>query len=168
MTNYYQDNTNSGIYRFWYWTQVGLIGLMILTGFEIHGMLRIFGFELAITIHKFFFIGLLILYPILFLGSLIINTWRNKLNTIDNLSVIHKPILRRMVWSVGVIFFLIQAGTGVLYFSYNYWASPDFILSLRAVAYIHTLGALMISAYMIIHIYLTCVYPKLSQRTSDL
>jgi len=47
--------------RFWHWSQAGLLIIMIITGFEIHGTWHLFGFEKATDIHNLFawiFLGL--------------------------------------------------------------------------------------------------------------
>ena len=38
--------------RFWHWTQMLLVLLLTLTGFEIHGNYHIFGFENSVRLHN--------------------------------------------------------------------------------------------------------------------
>ena len=38
--------------RFWHWTQMVLVGLLTITGFEVHGNYELMGYENAVRIHN--------------------------------------------------------------------------------------------------------------------
>ena len=68
----------------------------------------------------------------------------------------HNPLQRLAYLSLAAILLPVQMGTGFLYWSYNSWEEWGIaFLSLKAVAYIHTIGSYAIFQFIIIHVYMT-------------
>ena len=162
---------------------VGLIGLMILTGFDIHGSLPLLGLKMAVSIHNILITGLLILCFIMIVSVITVNKQIQNLSATSDefdMDIIYRatgifgafqfPFLRHLYFSIGLTLFSVQLITGALYIGYNYWSVLIFGLPLRVIAYIHTGGAYIITAFMIIHVYLTFILPKFirSERRSTL
>lgn len=141
------SHPNSIYHRLCYWIQVGLIGFMIFTGFEIHGWLSFFGFEPAIRFHKMGFYILLIVWPVTIVVSFLFKKHHSNSS--------EAPI--------GLIVFLLQFLTGIIYLNYNYWETSGLYISLRSIAYTHTLGGFAVVVYAILNIYRSCVLPKLNR-----
>jgi thiosulfate reductase cytochrome b subunit len=171
--------------RFWHWTQMALVGLLTLTGFEIHGNFELFGYENSVRMHNsaaWTFIGLGIVSIFYMLVSRI---YKNFIPTKNNLkehfmyyvSGIFKnqphitsktlynklnPLQRIVYGGLLVIVFPVQIITGLIYLYYHYPQNPIDVAGLKFAAYAHTLGAFLMVAFVLVHIYMTTTGEKIT------
>lgn len=165
--------------RFWHWTQMALVGLLLITGFEIHGNIRVFGFEQSVRIHNsaaWFFIGLtgLTIFWMLTVGN-----WRNYVPTTKKFKaqiryyiygIFRKeptphndktfgnkfnPLQRIVYLALIIVAFPAQIVTGLLYMYFRYPGNPVDSGALKTIAIIHTVLAFMLVAFLIMHLYMT-------------
>ncbi|MCK9389502.1 MAG: cytochrome b/b6 domain-containing protein [Sulfuritalea sp.] len=165
--------------RFWHWSQAGLIMFLMLTAFDIHGTYAIFGFEKAVNYHTIAAWSLVGLWVFAIFWHLTTGEWRQYIPTTEKVVAMaqyylfgifrnaphpfrltqlrkHNP-LQRLAYLVVLLFIspLIWI-SGWLYLFYADWAAwglPN--LQLEWVATAHTLGAFMMLAFLIAHVYLT-------------
>lgn len=176
-----QDNKIIKIYlytrfeRFWHWLQAFMIICMIVTGLEIHGTYKLFGFKTAVNIHNFVGLSWLILFAFFVFWLFTTGEWKQYIPTTKKLfSVIlyyswgifqgkphpiqkskgakHNPLQRLAYLGISAMLLPVQMVTGLLYYLYNYMPG---ILPLSVLAVIHTLIALFILNFLVIHLYMT-------------
>lgn len=166
--------------RFWHWSQALLIGLMALTGFEVHGSYELLGYKRAVDVHTLSAWALLTLWAFTIFWQFTTGEWRQYTPSLHNVvgmaryytigifrdaphpfrpSVArkHNP-LQRLTYLLLLAFILpLIWASGLLYLFYADWARLrlDQWLSLEAVALAHTAGAFMIVAFFFAHVYLT-------------
>ena len=169
--------------RFWHWTQVGLITLLALTGFEVHGSYKLFGFEWAVKLHLNTAWALIGLTALTWFWGLATGEWRQFNPFTPSIRYLKRQIqyytkgifhheehpthktkytkfnpLQRLTY-LGLVVFIIPLMiiTGLIY-AY-YYSSLNFqfihISSLSFIAYVHVLGAFLLIAFVIGHVYLT-------------
>lgn len=167
--------------RIWHWTQAVLTLFLLFTGFEIHSSYEFFGFQNAVQYHivaAWLFIAM-IAFTIFW--HFVTREWEQFIPTRENLRAQfryyisgifhHAPHphrktqlsklnpLQRLVY-LGLMLFIIPTIviTGLLYMYYRYpfrgemFALP--IEGLHTVAILHTTGALLLVAFLVVHIYL--------------
>ncbi|WP_457551516.1 cytochrome b/b6 domain-containing protein [Desulfobacula sp.] len=161
--------------RFWHWLQgLGIITL-IITGLEIHGVYELFGFKTAVNIHNFVGLSWLILFAFFIFWLFTTGEWKQYIPTTKKLfSVIvyyswgifqgkphpvqkakgakHNPLQRLTYLGISAMLLPIQMATGLLYYLYN--DIPQ-VLPLSTLAVIHTLVALFLLNFLVIHVYMT-------------
>ena len=71
--------------RFWHWTQMVLIFLLLLTGFGIHGYHGLFDFGDAVNIHTLAALSLAVLWVFAIFWHLTTGTWRHYVPTTTGL-----------------------------------------------------------------------------------
>ena len=164
--------------RFWHWTQMLLVLLLTLTGFEIHGNYHIFGFENSVRLHNasaWSFMGLALVSIFWMLVS------RQYLNFIPTRKKLkeqiqyytsgifkgmphptHKTLynklnpLQRITYAgLLILIFPVQIITGLAYMYYHYPQNPIDASGLTLAVYAHTIGAFMVIAFVIVHVYMT-------------
>lgn len=167
--------------RFWHWTQMFIVFLLIFTGFEIHGSYQFFGYEEAVRYHEFAAISFLILVVFTIFWHFATDEWKQYIPTLKNMKVqanyylfgifknaphpVRKtqlsklnPLQRLVYFGLKVILIPLLIFTGLLYMFYRYehqGAIESLNLDgLEIVATLHTLGAFLIIAFIIAHIYL--------------
>ncbi|GAB1418283.1 cytochrome b/b6 domain-containing protein [Bacteroidales bacterium] len=164
--------------RFWHWTQMLLVTLLILTGFEIHGNFEIFGFENAVRLHTasaWSFMGLALLSIFWMFTS---KQYLNFIPTKDKLREqvkyytsgifkglphpTHKTLfnklnpLQRITYAgLLLLIFPVQIFTGIAYLYYHYPQNPIDADGLQTAVYLHTFGAFLVVAFIIVHVYMT-------------
>ncbi len=167
--------------RFWHWSQAALILFLALTGFEIHGSYTFFGFANAVAYHNAAAITFIVLIVFAIFWHLSTGEWRHYLPTMINLraqaeyyifgifrnaphptkkTVLSKlnPLQKIVYAGLKVLVIPIMVITGLLYMIYRYPQRYE-VLSLRIenlefVAVLHTLGAFLLLAFVIAHLYL--------------
>lgn len=149
-----RSREDSIFHRLWCWLHVGLFGIMIISGFEIHGYVSIFGFEPAIRFHKFGILMMFTVWPVAMVVIFLVK--KNLANSRDVL--------------MGFLVLISQVITGTLYLGHNYLETYGLTISLRTIAYMHTIGAFTVIVYMILNIYRSFVLPKMNpaQRAKSL
>lgn len=171
-----------GFERFWHWTQASLILFLALTGFEVHGTYEIFGFEKAVEFHRtasWLLIGL-IAFAIFWHTTT--GEWRQYIPTTRKLqqqvryyvSGIFKgekhptkktelskmnPLQRLVYLGFKLILIPIVLISGVLYMLYKTIDQNNMVViedyPLDSIAFWHTLGAILLIVFLIVHVYMT-------------
>ncbi len=167
--------------RFWHWTQAFLILFLALTGFEIHGSYRLFGFENAVLLHNNAAWILIVLIIFTIFWHFTTGEWRQYVPTSKNLKAqvayyvtgifrntphptkktsLSKlnPMQRLVYLGLKIIFIPVMVLSGLAYMFYRVQIdgaiqSPG-LYDLYLVSAIHTLGAYILLAFVIVHIYL--------------
>lgn len=163
--------------RFWHWTQVGLITLLGVTGFEIHGSFTLFGYESSVRLHSAAGWAFLILIVFAIFWLIVTGQYVNFIPTTKNvkaqinyyLSGIFKgaahptkkhklsklnPLQRIVYLALIILAFPVQLITGFLYMYYHYPVGGLALPGLATVAILHTLGAFLLVVFVIVHLYL--------------
>lgn len=164
--------------RFWHWTQMLLVLLLTLTGFEIHGNYAIFGFENSVRLHSasaWSFMGLALLSIFwMFTSKQYLNfiPTKNKLKeqvqyytsgifkgmphpTHKTLFNKLNPLQRITYAGLLILIFPVQIITGIAYMYYHYPQNPIDAEGLTLAVYAHTMGAFLVVAFVIVHMYMT-------------
>ncbi len=167
--------------RFWHWSQAFLIFFLAITGFEVHGSFVLFGFESAVNLHNKAAWALIILIIFTIFWHFTTGEWRQYIPTAKNLkaqvnyyitgifrnaphptrkSLISKlnPLQRLVYLGLKILFIPVMVFSGLLYMFYRYpqngvIQSPG-IADLSTIAYLHTLGAYIMLAFVLVHVYL--------------
>ncbi len=161
--------------RFWHWLQGLMIICLIVTGLEIHGTYTLLGFQKAVTVHNFVGLSWLILFAFFVFWLFTTGEWKQYMPTTKKLfSVVkyyswdifqgkphpvqkskgakHNPLQRLTYLGISAMLLPIQMVTGLLYFLYN---DITQIIPLPILAVAHTLVALFLLNFLIIHVYMT-------------
>ena len=163
--------------RLWHWIQAVLIIGMLITGFEIHGSYHLLGFEQAHRVHTtavWAFIGL---WVFAMFWHLTTGEWRQYIPTMKNIDKIvrfysvgifkgephpfkptrerkHNPMQAQTYLGVTVVVTPLLWISGLAYLFYNELAAAGWGIQLATIALAHTIGAFMMLAFLIGHIYL--------------
>ncbi len=167
--------------RFWHWMQAILIVFLAFTGFEIHGSYTFFGFEEAVTYHNIAAYMLLVLIVFAVFWHLTTGEYRQYLPTLKNVraqldyylfgifrnaphptkkTVLSKlnPMQKLTYFGLKVVMIPLSVISGILYLLYRYPQSSEIeylnIDSLEVIAILHTIGAILLVAFLIVHLYL--------------
>jgi formate dehydrogenase gamma subunit len=163
--------------RFWHWSQMLLIVLLAATGFEIHSSFSLFGYENAVRLHSVS--GWVFLVLTIFAAFWMLVTGQSrqfipvrhnvKSQLLYYVSGIFKrephpvkktaecklnPLQRIVYFSLIILVFPVQLVTGFMYLFVHYPDKPFMIGTLKAVAVLHTIGAFLLIAFIIVHLYL--------------
>lgn len=161
--------------RLWHWLQGLMIICLIVTGLEIHGTYNLLGFQTAVNVHNFIGLSWLILFAFFVFWLFVTGEWKQYIPTTKKLfSVVryyswdifqgkphpvqkskgakHNPLQRLAYLGISAMLLPVQMATGLLYYLYN---DISAVLPLPAIAVIHTLVALFLLNFLIIHIYMT-------------
>lgn len=163
--------------RFWHWSQSLLIFFLILTGFEIHSSYSLFGYEFAVRSHNLAAWAFIILIVFAVFWHLVSGQWRQYLPTKKNfkaqldfylfgifydaphptrkttLSKLN-PLQRLVYLALNILVIPVMVGSGLLYMYFRYPENPIALLGVKNVALFHTIGAFILIAFVIIHLYL--------------
>ncbi len=166
--------------RFWHWAQALLIFFLAFTGFEIHGSYRVLGFENAVIWHNNAAFTLIILIAFAIFWHFTTGEWRQYIPTTYKLreqvlfylkgifqnekhpvekTVTMKlnPLQRLTYVGYKVVIVPVMVSTGLVYY---YVAHGQIHLtSVKFIGIIHTLGAFILIAFTIIHVYMTTTGP---------
>ncbi len=163
--------------RLWHWIQAVLIIGMLITGFEIHGSYHLLGFEQAHRVHTtavWAFIGL---WVFAMFWHLTTGEWRQYIPTMKNIDKIvrfysvgifkgephpfkptrerkHNPMQAQTYLGVTVVVTPLIWLSGLAYLFYNELGAAGFRIDLGMIATVHTVGAFLMLAFLIGHIYL--------------
>lgn len=171
-----------GFERFWHWMQASLIIFLAMTGFEVHGSYSIFGFEKAVAFHRtasWMLIGLIVFAIFWHITT---GEWRHYIPTTKQLkdqvryylSGIFKgephptekthlsklnPLQRIVYLGFKIVLIPLTIGSGILYMMYKTFDQNHLVVienyPLASIAFWHTLGALLLMAFLIVHVYMT-------------
>jgi thiosulfate reductase cytochrome b subunit len=167
--------------RFWHWTQAFLIFFLALTGYEVHGSFTFFGFEAAVDLHNKAAWAFIILTIFTIFWHFTTGEWRQYMPTTENLkaqaeyyifgifrnaphptrkTTLSKlnPLQRLVYLSLKILVFPVMIASGLAYMFYRYPSDGEIvelgISSLERVALAHTIGAYILIAFVIVHLYL--------------
>ncbi len=163
--------------RFWHWAQALLIITMMITGFEIHGNYRLLGFKTAAEVHNIAGFTLIALAVFTIFWHFVTGEWKQYIPTTRNIGAMvwfylvgifrgapHpesptsaaklNPLQRLSYLAFKLLIFPVMATTGLLYFLYNSWPE-SWLGSLAPIAILHTVGAFLLVAFLILHVYMT-------------
>jgi len=167
--------------RFWHWTQAFLILFLALTGFEIHGSYRLFGYESAVSLHNNAAWILIVLIIFTIFWHFTTGEWRQYMPTMENLraqmeyyvtgifrnaphptkkTTLSKlnPMQRLVYLGLKILFIPVMVISGIAYMFYRYQFDGAIqslgFEDLGLVAAIHTLGAYILLAFVVVHVYL--------------
>jgi thiosulfate reductase cytochrome b subunit len=167
--------------RFWHWMQAFLIFFLAATGFEIHGSFIFFGYENAVNYHKIAAYAFIILIVFAIFWHFSTGEWRQYVPTVTHLkaqinyylfgifrdaphptkkTVLSKlnPLQKLVYLGLKILVIPIMVLSGLLYMNYRYPQQSGIeglrISSLGPIAIIHTAGAFMLLAFIIVHLYL--------------
>ena len=167
-----------GFERFWHWSQAALIIAMLLTGFEIHGSYQVFGFERAVGYHAIAAWALVGLWVFAIFWHVTTGEWRQYIPTTDRMVAImgyyssgifkhephpfkptsqqkHNPLQRLTYLAILTLLSPLIWISGWLYLFYADWSAWGLsALPLEWVATAHTIGAFLMLAFLISHLYL--------------
>lgn len=167
--------------RFWHWTQVILIVVLMFTGAGLHGLHALIPFGGAVTLHTLAALALVILWIFAIFWHLTTGTWRHYMPTTQGLFQVarfyaygifkgehhpyrkaywrkHNPMQALTYLALKLMLFPAIWLTGIAYLTYNLWErQPNAPFILEAVANLHLLVAYLIAAFVIVHVYLLTV-----------
>ncbi|MCG8580353.1 MAG: cytochrome b/b6 domain-containing protein [Bacteroidales bacterium] len=168
--------------RFWHWSQAALILFLALTGFEIHGSFSLLGFEKAVLFHSIASYLLLALIAFSIFWHFTTGEWKQYIPTISKLKEqIHyytvgifknaphptiksarkklNPLQAMTYLGFKLLMAPVMILTGLLYMYYKTFDVNDIIvvsdIPLEWIAWAHTLGAWLLMAFIIVHVYMT-------------
>jgi thiosulfate reductase cytochrome b subunit len=167
--------------RFWHWMQAALILFLGLTGFEIHGSINFFGYDHAVKYHNIASVSFLVLIVFSVFWHFTTGEWKQYLPTWNHfraqleyyvVGIFHNaqhptkktvlsklnPLQKLVYAGLKVLVIPIMVLTGLLYMFYRYPQKYEVlsldISGLQVIAMFHTLGAFLLVAFFIAHIYL--------------
>jgi thiosulfate reductase cytochrome b subunit len=174
--------------RFWHWSQAGLIIFLLLTGFEIHGTYAAFGFEKAVSYHAIAAWSLVGLWIFAGFWHLTTGEWRHYIPTQDKIAVIakyyssgifrhephpfrpslqnkHNPLQRLTYLLILTLLSPLLWITGWLSLFHAVWPAWGLDkLQLQWIATGHTIGAFLMLAFLISHLYLATTGHRITSQ----
>ncbi|MGQ9799933.1 MAG: cytochrome b/b6 domain-containing protein [Ignavibacterium sp.] len=170
-----------GFERFWHWMQAILIFFLAFTGFEIHGTYSFLGYRDAVRYHNvaaYMFIGLIIFAIFWHLTT---GEYKQYLPTFKNIkaqldyyifgifrnaphptkkTVLSKlnPLQKLTYFGLKILVIPLSVTSGLLYMFYRYPSKQGIeainIQSLEFIAIFHTVAAILLIIFIVIHLYL--------------
>ena len=163
--------------RLWHWAQAVLIIGMLVTGFEIHGTYKWLGFAQAHKVHTTIVWAFIALWVFAIFWHLTTGEWRQYIPTMKNIDKVvrfyavgifrgdphpfkptrerkHNPMQAQTYLGVTVVVTPLLWISGLAYLFYNELAAAGWGIQLGTIALVHTIGAFMMLAFLIGHIYL--------------
>lgn len=167
--------------RFWHWTQALLIFFLAATGFEIHGNINFFGYKNAVEYHSIAAYIFIVLIVFAIFWHLSTGEWKQYIPTSKNVkaelkfyltgifenaphptkkTIISKlnPLQKLVYFGLKILVIPVMVVSGVLYMFYRYPQQNSIVglkvESLEPIAVVHTAGAFLLIAFIIVHVYL--------------
>ncbi|MBZ0199205.1 MAG: cytochrome b/b6 domain-containing protein [Ignavibacteriaceae bacterium] len=167
--------------RFWHWMQAILIFLLAATGFEIHGTITFFGYKNAVTYHNIAAYSFIVLIVFAIFWHFTTGEWRQYMPSRKNLraqmdfyllgifrnaphptkkTVLSKlnPLQKIVYLGLKILVIPIIVISGLMYMFYRYpQGSSIEVLNIHSVepfAIVHTIGAFLLIAFIVAHLYL--------------
>jgi thiosulfate reductase cytochrome b subunit len=177
--------------RFWHWAQAALIFFLAFTGFEIHGAYSFFGFEDAVKYHNFAAYSLIVLIVFAIFWHFTTGEWKQYVPTLHNIkaqldyyifgifkntphptkkTVLSKlnPLQKLTYFGLKMLVIPVIVTSGLLYMLYRYPQRHGIealnIDSLQVIAVVHTIGAFLLLAFIIAHLYLITTGDKITSN----
>ncbi|NHZ85548.1 MAG: cytochrome B [Planctomycetia bacterium] len=170
-----------GFERFWHWMQALLIIFLAFTGFEVHGVYTFFGYKFAVQYHNLAAWLLMVLIIFAIFWHLTTGEWKQYIPTLENLkaqlnyyifgifrdaphptkkTVLSKlnPMQKLTYFGLKILVIPLSVTSGLLYIFYRYPTKYGInainIQNLEYIAVFHTLAAILLVLFFIIHLYL--------------
>jgi thiosulfate reductase cytochrome b subunit len=167
--------------RFWHWTQMALIFVLIFTGFGLNGVHGLIPFRMAVTLHTVAALVLLAVWIFATFWLFTTGTWKQFLPKVEGMLEVarfyawgvfkgeehpyrkifwrkHNPLQAATYFALKWMVFPAIWGTGLVYLTYNFWEPlPNAVFLLKIVANLHLLAAYVIVTFVILHVYLLTV-----------
>lgn len=167
--------------RFWHWTQMVLIFVLIFTGLGLHGAHPLVPFRAAVMIHTTAALLLILVWIFATFWLFTTGTWRQFIPRIEGMIQVarfyawgifrgekhpykklywrkHNPLQAATYFGLKWFVFPVIWGSGLLYLTYNFWEPmPNSAFWIEVVANIHLFAAYVIVSFVIIHVYLLTV-----------
>lgn len=164
--------------RFWHWSQMLLILLLMFTGFGLHGLHAALSFEDAVMLHSYAAFALMLLWLFAVFWHLTTGSWRHYLPTGRGLWAVirfyaygnlkgerhpyrkafwrkHNPPQALTYLGLKLVLFPAIWLSGLAYLLYPLWSQAAGAPSMLAlVAAIHLIAAFAILAFVIVHVYM--------------
>ncbi|WP_412480380.1 cytochrome b/b6 domain-containing protein [Azonexus sp. IMCC34839] len=163
--------------RFWHWMQALLIIGMLFTGFEIHGSFHALGFKTAHQVHTVAAWALITLWVFAIFWHFTTGEWRQYIPTMQGTDKIirhyawgifkgephpfkvtrgrkHNPMQAQAYLGVKVLINPLIWLSGLAYLFYNELSALGYPIELGTIALAHTVGAFLMLAFLIVHVYL--------------
>ncbi len=164
--------------RFWHWSQMLLIVLLLITGFGLHGFHDWLTFKQAVTLHTGAALTLLLLWAFGTFWLFTTRNWRHFIPTISGMWGVlryysigifrgerhpyrkaywrkHNPLQALAYTMLKLVLFPAIWITGLIYLFYFAWRDmPRATEYLQGVALVHTAAAFAILAFLFIHVYM--------------
>ncbi len=168
--------------RFWHWTQAILILFLATTGFEIHGAIKFFGYQNAAEYHNIAAYSFIVLIIFAIFWHFTTGEWKQYLPTLKNIkaqinfylfgifrnaphptkrTVLSKlnPLQRLVYLGLKILVIPVIVISGLLYMYYRYPQKGGEIevlniTSVEPIALLHTMGAFLLIAFLVAHLYL--------------
>ena len=174
--------------RLWHWLQAVMVTLLLVTGLEIHGTYSLMGFQNAVNLHNFVGLSWLIMFAFFVFWLFTTGEWKQYIPTTKKLfSVVryyclgifkgephpvqkskgakHNPLQRLAYLGISAMLLPAMMVTGLLYYLYN--DIPQWI-PLDILAGVHTLFALFLLNFLIVHLYMTTTGHSLFSHISGM
>lgn len=164
--------------RFWHWSQMLLIGVLLFTGFAVRGLHHAIGFEQAVGLHTMAAIALMVLWVFAIFWHLTTGTWRHYVPTRNGLWRVarfytwgifrgehhpyrkayhrkHNPLQALAYLGLKLALFPAIWISGLLYLGFNLWEDAAGAgMWLQLVANVHLVAAFGVAVFIIAHVYL--------------
>jgi thiosulfate reductase cytochrome b subunit len=164
--------------RFWHWAQAVLVFLLLYSGFEVHGLFNLMGYEQAVYLHNTVVWAFLILIAFAMFWHFTTGERRQYLPTSQKLEQMIRfylvgifrgephptaktrraklnPLQRLTYLGLKLLVFPVQIISGFAYYFYNDLQALGVGVSLGVIAFVHTLAAYLLLAFVVAHVYLT-------------
>jgi len=176
-----------GFERLWHWSQTILIFTLLATGFEINSSYELLGYRTAVEWHNYAAWSFVVLIVFAMFWHISTDAWRQYIPTKENfnaqinyymfgifrnaphptkkraLSKLN-PLQRAVYFFLEVVIIPVMILSGLLYYFFHYPVGGTDLASLKYVAALHTLGAFILIAFVIVHLYLITTGRTLSSN----
>lgn len=165
--------------RFWHWVQAAIVIVMLVSGFEVHGSYHLLGYENAVALHTTAAWSLVTLWVFTIFWHFTTGEWKQYIPTLKKVDAMikyyilgifiraphpfrqtvlikHNPLQRLAYFFLWVFISPVIWLTGWAYLFYARWQEwgLEQYLALEDVAFFHAVGAFMMLAFLIVHLYL--------------
>ena len=164
--------------RFWHWSQMALILLLMFSGFGLHGLHDLLAFDTAVAVHTYAALALMVLWLFAVFWHLTTGSWRHYLPTTRGLLAVirfyaygnlrgerhpyrkaywrkHNPPQALTYLGLKLVLFPAIWISGLSYLLYPLWSDLAGASGLLYwIAQVHLVAAFAIVAFVIIHVYL--------------
>lgn len=168
--------------RLWHWFQVMIITLLMVTGLEVHGSFTLMGFEKAVTLHNIAGIAWAVAFAFFVFWIATTGEWKHYIPTTKKMALVvrhyaygifkgephpvpaterakHNPLQRIVYLFFSAVLLPLQMASGFLYYTINTRTEMLAGVPLSTIAVLHTVAALLILAFVIVHVYMITTGP---------